>query len=96
MLLRSMSPEILAVDELGSAEEFEMVQEAVNLRRSFEAVFLLPMPAEKVSVRVEREKIPSPLDWRYAMGLQILVAEEEMAVAEESPISTQGTGVRTA
>lgn len=30
MLLRSMSPEILAVDELGSAEEFEMVQEAMN------------------------------------------------------------------
>ena len=30
MLLRSMSPAILAVDELGSAEEFEMVQEAMN------------------------------------------------------------------
>ena len=30
MLLRSMSPEILAVDELGSAEEFEIVQEAMN------------------------------------------------------------------
>ena len=39
---------------------------------------------------------PSPLDWRYAVGLQILVAEKEMAVAEESPISTQGTGMRTA
>ena len=46
--------------------------------------------------RTEKQEIPSPLDWRYAMGLQILVAEEEMAVAEESPISTQGTGVRTA
>lgn len=46
--------------------------------------------------RTEREGIPSPLDWRYAVGLQILVAEKEMAVAEESPISTQGTGMRTA
>ena len=45
--------------------------------------------------RAEREEIPSPLDWRYAVGLQILVAKKEMAVAEESPISTQGTGMRT-
>lgn len=34
-------------------QEWLATEEAVNLRRSFEAVFLLPMPAEKVSVRVE-------------------------------------------
>ena len=46
--------------------------------------------------RTEREGIPSPLDWRYAVGLQILVAEKEMAVAEETTIGTERTGMRTA